>query len=188
MEPKISSPKSTGGGGFLFEDKVAAHFICHFLRNRLPFEPEAGTITRIGFQVRADGWLLDDLFLVTISGQIQRRAAISVKSSEQITKLGFAKGFVRLVWQQYLSEHPFDRHTDLLVLVTVSGSPDLKRAVSKLLVWAREQDSQDLPKRLKKRGLPPTSNAACLTHLAALKTCAKIPVKVQRIQRAFCAR
>lgn len=152
MEPKIAPAKATGGGGFVFEDKVAAHFICCLLRNRLPFEPEAGTLSRVDFQVRSDGWLLDDLLLTLDYGQVRRRAAVSVKSGEQITRNGFGADFVRLIWQQYLSNSPFDRRSDLLVLVTASGSSDLKRAVSNLLIWAREQDPRDLSERLTKKG------------------------------------
>ena len=87
-----------------------------------------------------------------ISSQVQRRAAVSIKSGEHITKNGFDKDFVQLAWQQYLRGSPFDLRNDLLVLATASGSSDLKRGVSTLLKWARKQDPHDLPERLRKKG------------------------------------
>ena len=151
MEPNIASPKATGGGGFVFEDMVAAHFMCYLLRHRIPFEPEIGSIERIDFQVRVDGWFLDDLLLTMNSGQVKRRVAISAKSGDYITTGGFSREFVNLVWRQYFSSSPFDRDHDLLVLVTAPGSFKLKQAVSKLLKLARKQDPHLLSERIYKK-------------------------------------
>ena len=63
MAREVAPTKVTGGGGFEFEDKVAAFFMCHLLCGCPPLDPNFGLIKRIDFQVRADGWLFDDLLL-----------------------------------------------------------------------------------------------------------------------------
>ena len=55
---KIATSKQTGGGGFVFEDKVSAWFISHFLADLIPFTPEIGKIKQIDYQVRSDGGYL----------------------------------------------------------------------------------------------------------------------------------
>ena len=47
--------------------------MCHLLSGRPPLDPSFGLIKRIDFQVRADGWLLDDLLLTLKYGSEERQ-------------------------------------------------------------------------------------------------------------------
>jgi hypothetical protein len=53
IEKNIAPIKNTVGGGFDFEEKVAAYFLACFLAFRPPLEPESGTLERLDFQVRS---------------------------------------------------------------------------------------------------------------------------------------
>ena len=98
MSRKVVPTKVTGGGGFEFEDKVAAFFMAHLLCGRSPLDPNFGLIKRIDFQVRANGWLLDDLLLSLKLGSEERKCAFSIKSSPQFSKTSAPSEFVRDAW------------------------------------------------------------------------------------------
>ena len=48
---KVATSKQTGGGGFVFEDKVSAWFISHFLSDRSPFTHEIANSSDIDHQI-----------------------------------------------------------------------------------------------------------------------------------------
>ena len=75
MAKKVATTKQTGGGGFEFEDKVAAYFMCYLLAARHPLDTSLGTIKKIRFQVSEERWLLDDLLLILKNGEEKRRCA-----------------------------------------------------------------------------------------------------------------
>lgn len=85
MAREISPPKVTAGGGFGFEDKVAAYFLGCVLVDEPPLDARFGTICRIDFQTRVDGWHLDDVPLRLSSGSETHRCALSVKSNQQFS-------------------------------------------------------------------------------------------------------
>lgn len=68
MARRAAPPSVTGGGGFGFEDKVVAYYLACILANSTPLGAEFGAITRVEFQTRPLGWLLDDV-LLTLSGE-----------------------------------------------------------------------------------------------------------------------
>jgi hypothetical protein len=68
MKGELAPPKTTGGEGFVFENDVCAYFLAVMLSGRPPLAPIPGTLSRIDFQTRADGWLVDDA-LLTIQQQ-----------------------------------------------------------------------------------------------------------------------
>jgi hypothetical protein len=53
-KPRVASPKSTGGGGFVFEDKACAWLMACMLTGRAPFAVELGKVERLAFQVLPD--------------------------------------------------------------------------------------------------------------------------------------
>ena len=66
---KQSAPVSlTGGKGFNFEDYVAARFLLDMLAGIAPFGTHFGEVTRIDWQARDAGRLLDDL-VVTLQAE-----------------------------------------------------------------------------------------------------------------------
>ena len=68
MNGEISPPKTTGGEGFVFENDVCAYYLAVMLLGRPPLAPIPGALSRIDFQTRAGGWLVDDA-LLTIEQQ-----------------------------------------------------------------------------------------------------------------------
>ena len=83
----IAPTKSTGGGGFVFEGKVCAWFLAHMLENEEPF-PETGSINKVQWQARVDGWLLDDLLITTSVNDKQHRYAVEIKSNNPFRTAG----------------------------------------------------------------------------------------------------
>ena len=63
MAKKVATPKQTSGGGFTFENKVAAYYAVQMLLAYEAFDAEKGKIVRVDFQTRVKGWYLDDILL-----------------------------------------------------------------------------------------------------------------------------
>ena len=147
MAHEVAPTKVTGGGGFEFEDKVAAFFMCYLLCGRPPLDPNFGLIKRIDFQVRADGWLLDDLLLSLKLDSEERRCAFSIKSSPQFSKTSAPSEFVRDAWDQSLGESSsvFKKDTDRIGLITSPLETDTKTKLEDLLNKARAQDPREQP-------------------------------------------
>ena len=55
MVKQIAPPKVTGGGGFVFEDKVAAYVLAYLLSGQPPLDPSLELLSRVDFQTRVDG-------------------------------------------------------------------------------------------------------------------------------------
>jgi hypothetical protein len=70
MIKNVAPPKSTGGGGFEFEDKVVAYYLALMLGGHPPIDATSGVITRIDFQTRVDGWFLDDVLLTLSNARL----------------------------------------------------------------------------------------------------------------------
>ena len=154
MAKKVAPTKLTGGGGFEFEDKVAAFFMCYLLSGRPPLEPGFGIIQKMAFQVRADGWLLDDLLLTLKNNDGERRCAFSIKSNAQFSKTSAPSDFVRAAWEQYLGEvtFPSNKDRDRLGLITAPLDTETKTKLEDLLRKSRVQEPDDLSKRIKEAG------------------------------------
>jgi hypothetical protein len=151
MSKNISSPKSTGGGGYNFEDNVVAYFLSCLLSGHSPFSQVPGTITAVDFQVRVDGWYLDDTLLTLIWQGETSNVALSFKSNSQFTQKTAPQDFVRAAWEQYLhiGTNRFDKDKDTLAIVVAPLAPELSTAVQTLLRFAREQVASNLPERLR---------------------------------------
>jgi ABC-type ATPase involved in cell division len=119
MAKQAATTKQTGGGGYSFEDKVAARYLTLMLAGRPPLDERVGTIQQVKFQNRTDGWLLDDLLLRLSGPAGECRFALSIKSNQQITSSGFPADFVTAAWEQWLHRgtEVFDRARDYLGLV-----------------------------------------------------------------------
>lgn len=146
---KVAPPKNTGGGGFSFEDKVVAYLFLYMLNGEAPFRAEDGIITKMRFQSRMDGWLLDDVLLTLSSNDTSKTCACSIKS----LAISPVKDFARIAWQQYLHDATtvFNRKTDLQILL--AGVFDDYQYLHQLLQIAQTQSSADLPNRLSQSGI-----------------------------------
>jgi hypothetical protein len=154
IEKNIAPIKNTVGGGFDFEEKVAAYFLACFLAFRPPLEPESGTLERLDFQVRSHGWLLDDLLLTLRNSDGLSRVAFSIKSNPQFGKHTAPQDFVESAWLEYLatSDTQFDSARDLLGLIVSPTDTVLKSNLDELNGLAKAQDSGVLEASMNKKG------------------------------------
>jgi len=168
MARKVASPKQTGGGGFLFEDKVAAYFLSLLLIAEPPLDPEIGTISRIDFQTRVDGWLLDDLLLTLKTSTLTHRCAFSLKSNSQFTSTSVPKDFALNAWEQFLHEttSPFNKVADFLGFIISPPAQATSNALNALLHKARVNDPGLLPQRIMKKGYASSSERKLFASFA----------------------
>jgi hypothetical protein len=172
----VAPPKATAGGGFVFEDNVAAYFLSFLLTGRPPLDPALGIVSRIDFQTRADGWLVDDILLTLASDGGTRQCAFSVKSGPQFTTGGASKEFVAVAWRQFLHEGTtrFTKSRDRLGLITRPLPDDLLSELDELLKMARTEDPADLPVRLGVPGYASPVKRSLFTSLSCPEDlCAK---------------
>jgi len=150
MAKNIAPIKSTSGAGYSFEEMVGAHYLALMLAGASPLAPKQASIVSIDFQVRVDGWLLDDLLVtMQVSGEIQR-ISISIKSNAQLSESSVPADFVEACWEQYFGVNncPFQRERDLMGLVTGPQPGSAFQDAQKLLTKVREQSPPDFPRRL----------------------------------------
>lgn len=150
MAKQAASVELTGGAGFNYEDRVAARFLVDMLAGIAPFGIEFGLITKIDWQARDTGRLLDDL-LVTMSDKTGRHIAeLSIKKHRQVTSGGFPSSFVEASWEEWLHTKTsiFENDRDLLVLITGEISNDVDETWSTLLRQARATSPDRLISRL----------------------------------------
>ena len=149
MANAIAPPKSTAGGGFVFEDKACAWFMAHMLGDELPLGAGLGPLERLDFQTRPEGWLLDDMLLTLNGGDGKHRCAISIKSNAQFTQSSAPSDFVRLAWEQFLGEgsSSFDKDSDLMGLITAPLPTEMRESLDFVVTTARDGDPQLLPQK-----------------------------------------
>ncbi len=128
MPSAVAPPKNTGGGGFVFEDKVCAFYLACMLADEPPLDAGLGRLERIDFQVRPDGWYLDDALLTLRSGGTRHRCALSIKSNTQFGASTAPPDFVRTAWEQFLHVDStiFDASADYLGIVTAPLLQDMR--------------------------------------------------------------
>lgn len=129
-----SPPFVTGGGGFAYEDRVAAYMLAAMLAEQPPFGEELAIIVRVDWQTGASGWRFDDL-LVTCETPEQRRIAISCKAGRHVTSRGWPRDTVARIWEHWVApnNNPFRRSSDLLAVVTGTLVLDAKAAWDRML-------------------------------------------------------
>lgn len=148
---KVATSKQTGGGGFVFEDKASAWFISHFLADRSPFNHEIGKIKKIEYQIRPEGWLFDDLLLITEStSATSHRVAISSKSNIQINTKGPNNELLRDIWNQYLNidSTVFNKDSDYLCIANSNLPQAISKDLNTLIRFSQSQDAVTLHQRI----------------------------------------
>lgn len=150
MASNVAPPKSTGGGGFVFEDDVCAWLLAALLVGEPVFGADGGVPVRLDFQTRPDGWFLDDVLVTTVAGASRHRFALSVKSNAQFTATSAPSDFVKAAWEQWLhiGSNVFDASLDFIGLVTATLSGAAANSVSGLGEKARVNDPSLFPARL----------------------------------------
>ena len=145
-------PKSTGGEGFDFEDKVGAYFLSFLLIGKNPFPSLAlGRLITINFQRKVDGWEFDDIILGFDSDRLEKKIAFSVKSNSYITANKFPHDLVKSIWTQYckIETNPFRSKHDYLGLVTSGTSTIAIETYRKLQNFASRHKGRDLEIHIK---------------------------------------
>jgi hypothetical protein len=151
MASNIAAPKNTGGGGFVFEDDVCAWLLACTLTGKRLFGSAYGPPVRVDFQVRPDGWFLDDALVTIAEGTTCHRFALSIKSNVQFTAATAPKEFVACAWEQWLhvESEVFDRELDFMGLIAAPLSGAAKASVDGLVGKARVADPGLFPARLR---------------------------------------
>ena len=146
--------KSASGRGFHFEDQVGAYLAAAMLSQNSAIGG-LGPPTKILFQVRIDGWELDDTVVSFRSKRKgTRRWAVSIRSYPQITKVASPE-FVEKAWKEVLgcTTSGFDPDRDYVGLVIPPLHRDTKVDLEELLRLAEEQDPDEPDSRID-RGEP----------------------------------
>lgn len=143
MIREVATAKQTGGGGFVFEGKVAAWFVAYFLVDGFPFKPEMGKIKRIDFQVRPEGWLFDDLLLTLENTDGDIKIGVSSKSNVQVNSKGPTDDLLNDVWNQYLglNAKAFNPLKDYLCIVSAPLPKGVANDLNDLITSAKTMDA-----------------------------------------------
>jgi hypothetical protein len=154
LASSVAPPKNTGGGGFVFENDVCAWLLACMLAQEPPLEPDLGSLVRVDFQTRVDGWYLDDALLTTVKGAHQHRIALSIKSNTQFTASAAPADFVQAIWEQrlHIGSSVLQVARDFLGLVTAPLSNAAAASLSGLMGKALVADPTTLPSRLVQPG------------------------------------
>ena len=142
-----TDPKSTGGGGFTFEDEVCAYFMSFILSgvDALP-GLTLGRLVKMKLQRKVDGWELDDLILEFERNGIRRFCAFSIRSNPQISAKKIPEDLVSSLWNQFgkTEQNPFRPEHDYLGLVTSGASATAKNSLEHLINLAKNHGGPDL--------------------------------------------
>jgi hypothetical protein len=122
--PKKAPVFVTGGGGFDFENKVAARFLVDMLLQANSFgADDLGPIVQVDWQVRDQGWLADDLAVASEKNTERHIVGVSIKSGYRVSTNGFPGDFADIAWLQWRNtERSFQNSTDAIALVTGDGT------------------------------------------------------------------
>jgi hypothetical protein len=142
LAAKVAPPKNTGGGGFVFEDDVAAWLFASILVGEPIFGTDAGVPVRVDFQTAPDGWFLEDVLVTTANEATRHRFALSLKSNSQFTARSAPTDFVTAAWKQWLQlgSTALDPGRDFMGLVTGPLSAAATKSVQGLSEMARVND------------------------------------------------
>ena len=149
-----ASPFSTGGGGYEYERKVAAVYLAAMMSGEAA-PGAAGTITKVKFQQRPAGHLLDDLVVVFDRDDGAHTLSLQVKHGLRPDTSSDFRGVIAKCWQMFIGGKgiAFDRFADLLGMVMPPVPGDTYRHRLRVPDMARDSaDSADFWGSLKDGG------------------------------------
>lgn len=135
--------------------RLQLFFLATFISNGFPFSKELGTISRIDYQVRSDGWLLDDLLIALENkNKKQVKVAVSIKSNTQFNSKGASNELIYDLWNQYLNDETkvFNQTEDYLCVVNSPLSSTLSANINNLINASKKVTSLTLDRRIQKAG------------------------------------
>ena len=134
------NPYASGGGGELFESKVAAYYLTVMLARTSVRGLDRGPLLTIAFQTASEGWLLDDLLLRVDTTAGIHRLALQIRSNfTPAPKDAEFKELLIKAWRQFLEQTDvaFNPSLDKLGIATGFLSLKVKQHLFELLRWAR---------------------------------------------------
>lgn len=134
MSQNVASSKSTGGGGYSFEDAVGAWWLLHLLHGTAPLTGRPGIVRRVRFQARVDEFRLDDHVLDCDDGRI----LVSARSAGQIRASTLPADFVNAAWHQVavVGDARLDPCRDIAVLAQPELASSVRESVSRAVELA----------------------------------------------------
>lgn len=143
---ELSSPFSTGGGGFHFEAHVQALFVTLMLSDgQAPCLP-CWPIAEIKLQGKIDGFDTDDLVVIVEnpSNEERRKLLGQVRHSIAITKSSDSfRDVIQAAWNDFNNPKVFTKGKDVIALITGPLSATDSRNVQWLLNQARHTTNID---------------------------------------------
>ncbi|MDQ3380863.1 MAG: hypothetical protein M3546_11195 [Actinomycetota bacterium] len=170
-----SPTKSTGGGGFVFENRVVASFLAAMLA-QAAIEPDLGELVEVATQQAVAGWTggLDDIVLTFERISERSDVALSVKSYPAFTSRTAPRELVVAAWRHILGHDVRKLGDREFVGMAVAPLPQRVRAPLRVLLEsARLSPAETLEARLETPGAAPDSarqiyaSLACPPELAA---------------------
>jgi len=118
-DPGVANPFSTGGGGNTFEHLVGVSYLVTLLAGDIPRGLDWGTCTRVSFQQRWEGSVLDDIVVTSSNGKKERRLALQIKHDLTFSDAESNEDFARVVadcWKAFTGAYGwwFDPEADRL--------------------------------------------------------------------------
>lgn len=148
-------PKSSGGGGFDFEDKVGAYFLSFLLSGQRVFPTlQRGKLVSVKLQRKVDGWEFDDFVLEFESEDLTRYIALSIKSNSQITAKKAPADLVSSAWSQFCKteKNPFRSKHDYIGIITSGASQAAIETYGALQDFSKKHKGADLAIHLQQPG------------------------------------
>ena len=139
----VSTPRSTSGAGYDYEDQVGAWLLTRMLAGD-PAPVIRGAIQALRFQTKAEGWMLDDLLLEAADDGASRKLAISCKANIQVSAAGLPIDFSVAAWALWRSSGPYRRDHDHMALVTQFAHAVFQPIWRDLKTWC-EDDADGTP-------------------------------------------
>jgi hypothetical protein len=139
-----SPTKSTGGGGFVFENRVVAFYLSAML-GRTAIEPDLGELVRVATQQAGAGWTggLDDVLLTFERSSEKSEIALSVKSYPAITSRSAPRELVGAAWRHVLGLEVRKLGDREFVGMVVAPLPQRVRAALRMLLESARHASQE---------------------------------------------
>ena len=157
-DPEVANPFSTGGGGDAFEHLIGVSYLVTLLAGDIPRGLDWGTCTRVGFQQRWEGGVLDDIVVTSSNGQKERRLALQIKHDLTFSDAPSNKKFARVVddcWKAFTGAYgwQFNPETDRIGIGIGVYQTDVDRHLRPVLEQARtSRDSEEFFRKISTPG------------------------------------
>ena len=143
-EEPISSPYSTGGGGYRYESLVSSSYLISLLHGTIA-RGINGVTKEVKFQQRFTGNLLDDIIIVTTDGEIDKILSLQIRHKITFTSNPEFKKLIQQCWKMFSNETnvSFNPIHDRLGIIVSHFTQDVKEHLLPLLEIARYSSTHE---------------------------------------------